>query len=76
MSDSQKNVELSRFFSPDNYIQEPFNTQSFNRFGYAWNNPLKFTDPSGEFFIAALIGALISVATNGIINIIEGRPFF
>lgn len=47
MYDSQ----LGRFLSPDNFIQEPFNSQSYNRYGYAFNNPLKFVDPSGEFFL-------------------------
>lgn len=40
--------KLHRFLSPDNYVQDPSNTQSFNRFAYCLNNPLKFTDYSGE----------------------------
>ncbi len=39
---------LGRFLSPDNYVQAPDFTQSFNRYSYCWNNPLKFVDPSGE----------------------------
>ena len=39
---------VGRFLSPDNNIQEPFNTQSFNRYSYTVNNPLKYIDPSGE----------------------------
>jgi hypothetical protein len=39
---------LGRFISPDPWIQEPYNTQSFNRYSYVWNNPLRYTDPSGE----------------------------
>ena len=41
---------LGRFLSPDNYVQEPDNSQSFNRYTYCLNNPLKYTDPSGELF--------------------------
>jgi hypothetical protein len=41
---------LKRFLSPDNYIQNPDFTQNFNRFGYCLNNPLIYTDPSGEIF--------------------------
>jgi RHS repeat-associated protein len=41
---------LGRFFSPDNYVQMPDNSQNFNRYSYCLNNPLKYTDPSGEFF--------------------------
>lgn len=56
-------VHLRRFISPDNFVQDPYNTQSFNRYGYAWNNPLQYTDPSGEivFTTALIIG--LAVAT-------------
>ena len=39
---------LGRFLSPDNYVQEPGNSQNFNRYSYCLNNPLKYTDPDGE----------------------------
>ena len=41
---------IGRFLSPDNYVQEPDNSQNFNRYSYCLNNPLKYTDPSGELF--------------------------
>ena len=41
---------LGRFFSPDNYVQMPDNSQNFNRYSYCLNNPLKYTDPSGNLF--------------------------
>ena len=41
---------LGRFLSPDNYVQMPDFSQSFNRYSYCLNNPLKYTDPSGELF--------------------------
>jgi len=41
---------LGRFLSPDNYVQMPTSAQSFNRYSYCLNNPLKYTDPSGELF--------------------------
>ena len=41
---------LGRFFSPDNYVQLPDFSQSYNRYSYCLNNPLKYTDPSGELF--------------------------
>ncbi len=40
--------QLGRFLSPDNYIQNPYNTQNYNRYSYVLNNPLMYTDPSGE----------------------------
>jgi RHS repeat-associated protein len=39
-----------RFLSLDNFVQDPFSTQSYNRFSYALNNPLKYTDPSGWYY--------------------------
>jgi RHS repeat-associated protein len=46
---------MGRILSPDNYIQAPDNTQSFNRYSYCWNNPLKYTDPSGDFIFTAAV---------------------
>jgi RHS repeat-associated protein len=39
-----------RFTSPDQPLidQDPSDPQSWNLFGYVRNNPLKFTDPSGQ----------------------------
>ena len=59
---------LGRFFSPDNYVQMPDNSQSFNRYSYCLNNPLKYTDPSGDFWdliIGAAIGGVFNWASHG-----------
>ncbi|WP_423129759.1 hypothetical protein [Gaoshiqia sp. Z1-71] len=32
---------------PDNQVQDPTNSQSYNRYSYCLNNPLRYTDPSG-----------------------------
>ena len=42
---------VSRMLSPDNFIQAPDFSQSFNRYSYVTNNPLKYTDPSGNSYI-------------------------
>jgi hypothetical protein len=41
---------LGRFLSPDPYIQDPTNTQNYNRYSYVLNNPLRYTDPTGEVY--------------------------
>ena len=38
---------IGRFLSPDQYVQAPQSTQSFNRYSYCMNNPLNATDPTG-----------------------------
>ena len=59
---------LGRFLSPDSYVQAPDFTQSFNRYSYCMNNPLIYTDPSGEifWFVPIIIGTVIG-ATSGAI---------
>ncbi|WP_051686524.1 RHS repeat-associated core domain-containing protein [Vibrio pacinii] len=42
--------ELARFISPDPIVQAPYVTNSFNRYAYVMNNPLKYTDPTGYFW--------------------------
>ena len=44
----------AQFFSPDPHIQAPGNWLNYNRYSYAYNNPLKYTDPSGEFIFTLL----------------------
>jgi len=38
---------VGRFLSPDIVVQNPNYTQSYNRYSYCINNPLKYSDPSG-----------------------------
>lgn len=59
---------IGRFLSCDNYVQEPDNSQNFNRYSYCLNNPLRYTDPSGELIgiddaiiWGAIIGAVVNV---------------
>ncbi len=39
---------LGRFVQPDTIVPEPGNPQSLNRYAYVYNNPLRYTDPSGR----------------------------
>jgi RHS repeat-associated protein len=59
---------LGRMLSPDPYIQMPDFSQNFNRYSYCWNNPLIYTDPSGEFIFSLFlgpVGAIIDAACWG-----------
>lgn len=58
---------LGRFLSPDPYVQAPDFSQNFNRYSYALNNPLRYTDENGEFWLY-VIGAAIGGITNWIAN--------
>ncbi len=52
----------SQFFSPDPYIQAPENWLNYNRYTYAMNNPLIYTDPTGEFWEWIVAGAIFYIA--------------
>ncbi len=43
---------LGRFLQADPHIQDPYNSQSLNRYSYVLNNPLTLTDPSGYFSLS------------------------
>ena len=61
---------LGRFLSPDPYVQAPDFTQNFNRYSYALNNPLKFTDDTGEFALTTMLTvAAITAAVFGLGNV-------
>lgn len=75
---------LGQMLSPDNFVQNATNGQNYNRYAYVLNNPLKYTDPSGEiiWFAPVIIGAIIggyiggSIASgNGGIKNANFNPF-
>ena len=68
---------VGRFLSPDNYVQFPDCPQSFNRYSYCLNNPLKYTDPSGEFSLLAIGLAIAGAYLGGVAsNGGELNPFY
>ena len=59
---------VGRFVSPDPFVQMPENSQSFNRYTYCLNNPLRYTDESGElFWLIPAIGAAVGAYMGGVI---------
>jgi RHS repeat-associated protein len=68
--------KLHRFLQPDNFIQDPNNTQNYNRYAYCINNPLKYTDITGNVFgidDAIIIGIGIGLASYFTMNLVSGN---
>ena len=69
--------ELARFLSPDPHVQFSADLQSYNRYSYVSDNPLKYADPTGYFslndglflgaeIVGTVIGAVACPATGGV----------
>ena len=56
---------LRRFLNADENIQDPTNTQNYNKYGYVLNNPLMYNDPSGELIFLAPLASFIVAAVMG-----------
>ncbi len=68
---------VRRFLGPDNFIQDPYNTQNFNRYSYVLNSPLVYTDPSGESILGAIIiGIAVGVTSNAVLNLMNDVPWW
>jgi RHS repeat-associated protein len=55
----QYDPEVGRFVSADPVLGSLSRPQTQNRYAYVANNPLNYVDPSGEFLIGILAGAII-----------------
>jgi RHS repeat-associated protein len=64
---------LGRFLSPDKYVQAPGFTQSLNWYSYCLNNPLIFTDPSGNTWLSQF-GDWISGGFNNLRTWMNNNP--
>lgn len=77
---------IHRFTQPDEIIQDKYDPQMLNRYAYVRNNPLRYTDPSGNF-ISTIIGAIVryvvvpsvrilasSVLISPVINKVSNNP--
>lgn len=62
---------IARMFSVDPYIGDPNNSQAYNSYSYALNNPMKYTDKDGNIPIIAV--ALLAGTINFGINEISGK---
>lgn len=58
---------MSMMLSPDNNMQMPYMSQNFNRYNYCMNNPLRYTDPSGEY-VESIVFGIVGGAANVVMN--------
>lgn len=52
--------DLGRFITPDTIVQDPSDSQTFNRYAYCGNNPVNRIDPDGHFW-KTLVKAFFAV---------------
>jgi len=68
--------EIGRFISADTIVPEPGNPQGFNRYAYALNSPVNFTDPSGHCINNYDLGSqdmeTCVAAWNAVVNYVDG----
>ena len=48
---------LNHFTQPDSIVPDPYNSQDYDRYSYARNNPLRYVDPSGHTPVCIMGGA-------------------
>ena len=54
---------IRRFITPDTIVQSPYDPQSLNRYAYVRNNPLIYTDPSGNWRLDNFLKSTLQVAS-------------
>jgi len=54
---------LGRMLSPDNDVQNPFDSQNYNRYTYCLNNPLILIDPTGYTWLSKWVYVVDGVVT-------------
>jgi RHS repeat-associated protein len=75
--------DIGRFLSADTVIQDPHDSQSYNRYSYVRNNPLKYTDPTGNSWwtkfrdkwlkpIVSIVISAVIIAGSGGVGLLGG----
>lgn len=61
-------TSFGRFIQPYSIIPDLANSQAWNRFSYSYNNPLKYTDPSGHAVMDVYTGPCMDGAVCGVLR--------
>ena len=62
---------LGRFISPDRLVPDPGDPQALNRYTYCLNNPLIYTDPSGEIIDLLAVIFVASIVAGAVVGGIQ-----
>ena len=60
------NATIGRFISQDPWGGDITDPQSFNKYSYVRNNPLKYTDPTGKTFVERMGGFIMGIAESAV----------
>jgi RHS repeat-associated protein len=61
---------LGRFISPDIIVLRPGDPQELNRYTYAKNNPMLYTDPTGNVaIIPIIVGIFVTAAVSTVTSV-------
>jgi RHS repeat-associated protein len=66
---------LGRFTQPDTLVPEPGNPQALNRYAYVYNNPLRYTDPTGHY-ISLEDDFGVRITRTGVVQVVRGGSHF
>jgi hypothetical protein len=74
VSETRSTHEMGRFISPDDFGGHLEDPQTLNKYAYAGNNPLRYTDPSGHDFWQSCSTAGTTCGNQQIGTGTDGKP--